>query len=169
MRAQYSCYSNCSLAARNKNRGRERFAVLYTVVFGSQCLCKARCIARSSSSFGFQVSKHDNNAPPAFFCCRAEPRWAINPGALPKVFFSTPHVKFRLCVRNPDEISSIYVSNYMYLRLFVIGVTLQLSHCSHRCFKWVSFTGSWTWRIHRLFSFASLITSYHKDEPFGRA
>ena len=47
-----------------KNRGRERFAVLYRVAafvaLGGRCLCNARCIARSPASFGFRRSKLQN-------------------------------------------------------------------------------------------------------------
>ena len=45
-----------------------RVAVL--VAFGGGCLCRARCVARPSASFGYRRSQH-NNAPGRFFCCRA--------------------------------------------------------------------------------------------------
>ena len=58
------------------NLRREIFAVLYraaiVVAFGSRCLCRTRCNARSCASFGCQQSKHNSNAPPCvFFGCRA--------------------------------------------------------------------------------------------------
>ena len=79
-----TAYDTC-VACLEKNRGGERLAVLYRVAafvaFGCRCLCKARCIARSSASFGFQRTKLQNttttSSPLRFFLLRSHVEQSI--------------------------------------------------------------------------------------------